>query len=208
MFTAIISLALTVYGLYTRVGRLDRAVYAEAGQTGREVILNDTDIDLEEMVTKEVARQISVLPTSAPSTTTVVEKTTEVSAPSATKSVSTSFIPLNGTKVITNTQWETIEDSAVWIDLLNDYGSGAVVTWSTSLKVAHGNGQAYARIWDDTNKIAVDGSEISTKNNVNYETVVSGNLPLWKGKNLYKVQVKSLNGFEVTYSGGKMKVSN
>lgn len=119
----------------------------------------------------------------------------------------TDFIPLGGTTTTQNTDWVDVDESAVYIDLVNDYRESATVSWEISLKVAHGNGKAFARLWDDTNKIAVDGSELSTENNVDYTQVTSGNLPFWRGRNLYKVQIKSLNGFEITYSGGKIKVS-
>ena len=102
--------------------------------------------------------------------------------------------------------WVDVTDSGVYIDLENDYGSGAKVSWETSLKVAHGNGKAYARLWDDTNKIAVDFSELSTEDNVDFTQVTSKYLPFWRGRNLYKVQIKSLNSFEVTCSGGKLKI--
>jgi len=106
----------------------------------------------------------------------------------------------------TSTSWTEIPDSGVYIDLLNDYGDKATVSWETSLKVAHGNGKSYARLYDNTNKIAVDFSELSTEKNANYQQVSSGNLPFWRGRNLYKVQIKSLNSFEITYSGGKIKI--
>jgi hypothetical protein len=65
----------------------------------------------------------------------------------------------------------------------------------------------FARLYDSTNKIAVSGSELTTINNVSYQHVSSPQLALWRGRNLYKVQVKSLNGFEITYSGGKIKIT-
>ena len=100
-----------------------------------------------------------------------------------------------------------IEAAEVYIDLENDYGKDAKVSWEASLKVAHSNGQAFARLYDDTNKIVVLESEISTTNNADFEQTSSSNLSFWKGRNLYKVQIKSLNSFEVTYSGGRIKIS-
>jgi hypothetical protein len=212
----LISLSLATYGLYQRIEQIENK--PSAGQKVVVIESQNSDgstggVDLAGLIEDEVVKQIAGLPTAEP--ITVVGQThgsapTSIPVPTQAPVVqkSTSFIPLDGTKTTTSTDWETIEDSAVWIDLINDYGSGATVTWSASLKVAHGNGQAYARIWDDTNKIAVGGSELLTTNNVSFETKESGGLPLWAGRNLYKVQIKSLNGFEVTYSGGKMRVSH
>ena len=88
----------------------------------------------------------------------------------------------------------------------NDFSQTAYVTFEASLKVADGNGQAFARLFDATHGIAVDGSEISTTNNADFKFVGTNKLNLWNGKNLYKVQLKSLNGFVITYSGGKIKI--
>lgn len=76
------------------------------------------------------------------------------------------------------------------------------------MKVAHGNGQAYARLFDVTHGIAVAGSEISTTNNSSYLRVNSGNLGLWAGRNVYRVQLKSLNSFEITYTGGRIRITH
>jgi len=121
----------------------------------------------------------------------------------------TSFIGLGSTStaITTSTDWEEVKDAQVYIDLEKDYGKDANVSWEASLKVAHGNGQVFARLYDDTNKIVVLGSELSTTNNVDFKQVSSGKLNLWAGRNLYKVQLKSLNSFEITYSGGRIKIS-
>lgn len=149
----------------------------------------------------EISSIVSQAVASVSGTKTIVEK-----AATPAPTMQTSYITMGGTNTTTSTDWETIEDSATYINIANDYGQGAKVTWSASLKVAHGNGQAFARLYDATHNIAVDGSELSTTNNTDYATVTSGALPFWMGNNVYKVQVKSLNSFEVTYSGGKIKI--
>lgn len=118
----------------------------------------------------------------------------------------TSYVPLGSVAASTSTDWYTIENASAFIDLANDFTKEAYITFETSLKVQHGNGQAFARLWDDTSKIAVNGSELSTSNNFDYEHVKSDQLYLWNGNNNYKVQVKSLNGYEVTVSDAKVKV--
>ncbi len=139
-------------------------------------------------------------------TITPAVKTVTTSVP-ASKMAGTTYVPLGTTYTTTSTDWYTVDDSATYIDLVNDYGSSATVSWEASLKVAHGNGQAFARLWDDTNKIAVNGSEITSINNVEYKLLTTGVLPFWRGRNLYKVQIKSLNSFEVSFTGGKIRVA-
>jgi hypothetical protein len=130
----------------------------------------------------------------------IIEKEVTSSTPK------TSYIDMGTTYTTASTDWYTIDDTAIYIDLINEYGVNAKVSWEVLLKVAHANGQAYARLWDDTNKIAVNGSELTTINNSSYQLVSSGNLPFWRGRNLYKIQIKSLNSFEVTITGAKIKV--
>lgn len=162
--------------------------------------LEDNNILQKDEIERLVAEAIATL--SAQPSEKVVEKTTVVTEPTGT-----TYIPMGATSTTTSTSWVDVDESAVYVDKENDYGKDATVSWEASLKVAHGNGQAFARLYDDTNKIAVDFSEISTTDNVDFMQVSSGNLPFWKGRNLYKVQIKSLNSFEVTYSGGKIKIS-
>jgi len=119
----------------------------------------------------------------------------------------TGSVSLDGTASTTSTSWEDVAGSEVYIDLVNDYDKDAYVTFEANLKVEHANGQAFVRLYDDTNKIAVIGSELSTTNNADFKQVTSGSLALWRGRNLYKVQLKSLNSTKVTFSGGRVKIS-
>jgi len=119
----------------------------------------------------------------------------------------TTYIPLAGPITTTSIGWVDAAGTDVYIDLANEYGKAATVSWDAFLKVAHGNGQAFARLYDVTHGIAVSGSEISTVNNETSTQVSSGNLNLWAGKNLYRVQIKSLNSFEVTFGSGRIKIN-
>ena len=114
---------------------------------------------------------------------------------------------MGSTYTTTSTDWYSLDDTEIYIDLTNDYGSKASVSWEAQLMVAHGNGQVFARLWDDTNKIAVNGSELTTINNPSFSLVSSGVIPFWRGRNLYKLQIKSLNSFEVSITGAKIKIS-
>ena len=150
-----------------------------------------------EQINSIVSEAVATL--SGITTQKIIEKQTVV-----TSSSGTDYIPMGATATTTSVDWIDVDESAVYLNIDDDYGNNAIISWEVSLKVAHGNGKAFARIYDETNKIAVDFSEVSTENNADFMRVSSGNLPFWKGNNLYKVQIKSLNSFEVTYSGGKV----
>lgn len=197
-----------------RLGKVERqlstgtrqVVEVRSEEGGEPVVyVDNSDIDqkiedLRAYVDESVA---AIASQPAESTTTTIVQ--NVGTPSTQKQ--TTYIPLDGTQTTTDTDWVTIEESAAYIDVENDYDPDAYVSWSASLKVAHANGKAYARLYDATNNIAVVGSELSTENNSAFEQMTSGRLYLWRGRNLYKVQIKSLNSFEITMSGGKIRVS-
>lgn len=136
--------------------------------------------------------------------------TTKTPTPAAipqTQRQQVSYIPISGPITTTSSSWIDAPGTDFYMDLEGDYDRNATVTWEGYLKVAHSNGTAYARLYDATHGIAVNGSEISLSNTSTLTRVSSGNLSIWSGKNLYKVQLKSLNTFEVTFGSGKVKVS-
>lgn len=163
----------------------------------KEIVVSRSECDegckkiIEEEVKKAVAK-ISLPSPKAVETVILPQSQTEI-------------ISLDGTFTTTSTTWVDVPGTETTFDI-GTYGKSPTSTWQASLKVAHGNGQAFARIYDSTHGIAVTGSEISTTNNADFKNVLSGNLGLWAGNNTYKVQIKSLNSFEVTYTGGKIKI--
>jgi len=151
----------------------------------------------EEEVDEKISQALSTI---SGETKTIIREVT----PRLSKKIT--YISLGDAYSTTSTGWVDVPGSAVYINVEVDYGSGAKVSWEASIKIAHPNGKVFARLYDDTNKIAVDYSEIASEEN-NYEQVSSGYLPFWKGRNLYKVQIKSLNSFEAFYTGGKIKIA-
>lgn len=155
-----------------------------------EVCKNEIDKKVAEAIAT-----ISALPKIAPKTSASNTKTQTV------------YVPLDGPVSTTSTAWVDVPGVEVSIDRVNDYGSGAKVSWEASLKVAYGNGQAFARLLDVTHGTSVDGSEISTTSNAVATNISSGNITLWSGRNLYRLQLKSLTGYEVTFSSGRIKIT-
>lgn len=73
------------------------------------------------------------------------------------------------------------------------------------MKLMTGSGRAYVRLYDSTNGIGVQGSEVSTQ--VGMDTVVeSGLVSFWQGKNLIRVQVKSLTTESAVYNSGRLRI--
>ena len=124
----------------------------------------------------------------------------------APKEKQTTYIPLSGPITTTSMNWVDATGTDVYIDLVNDYGKNTWVSWEAFLKVADGNGQAFAKLYDVTHNITVNGSEVSVTSGTSTQ-VISGELKLWAGRNLYRVQLKSLNSFVITFGGGRIKVN-
>jgi hypothetical protein len=148
------------------------------------------------------------------STTTTI-KPTEVPKATAAAPISSnvstkkevSYIPITGPITSTSSSWYDAPGTDFYLNLSGDYGKNATVTWDAFLKVAHGNGTAYARLFDVTHGIAVNGSEVAVTDKADLTQVTSGGLSFWSGNNLYRVQIKSLNTFEITFGSGRLKIN-
>lgn len=135
-----------------------------------------------------------------------VIKTVTVTPIPVTPKKQIAYIPIAGTVTTTSTDWYDAPNTDFYLNAAGDYGKQFSITWEAALKVAHGNGTAYARLYDVTHGIAVNGSDLALVNNANLTQVYSPNLSFWAGNNLYRVQFRSLNGFEVTFGGGNLKI--
>lgn len=151
-----------------------------------------------------ILSSITPLPTVLPTPKEIVKIITITPVPQKTR-METTYIPITGPITTTSTDWYDAPGTEFYLNM-GDYGKNAYATWEASLKVAHGNGSVYARLYDVTNKIAVNGSEVSVTNNSNLTLSYSGALNFWANNNLYRVQLKSLNSFEVTFGGGRIKI--
>ncbi len=131
--------------------------------------------------------------------------TVTTSVPVVTKT-QIAYIPISGTVTTTSSDWYDVPNTDFYLDIEKNYSKNYTANWSASLKVAHSNGTAYARLFDVTHGIAVNGSEVKLSDTSNSTQVFSGNLSFWSGNNLYRVQFKSLNTFEITFGGGQIKI--
>lgn len=206
----LIILFLSGFGyLFYKVLVLDRVVTSFSGQKIVTSEAEDSKVtpisevscskECQKLIEDKISQAISTISATNTSTpkSTVISKTES----------KTAYIPLAGPITSTSTGWVDVVGTDVYIDLLNDYGKSTYVSWEAFLKVANGNGQAFARLYDATHGIGVDGSEISVTNVASSTQVSSGKLSLWAGRNLYRVQIKSLNSFEVTFGSGRIKIT-
>jgi len=114
------------------------------------------------------------------------------------------YIPLGGGGSTTNRDWADVGNAEVYLNI-NDYPNLDRAYFEGFIKVKHGNGKVYARLYDVTHSIGVQGGEISSDSET-FTLVESGSLNFWQGKNLYRVQVKSLNGYEAFFDSGRIRI--
>ena len=170
----------------------------------QEVLSDNCGASCQAYIDQRVEQEISALPAPAEKET-VVEKTTTVQVEKTSKTQQTTFIPVNGGELTTReVEWVSLDNTKFTFDPA-DYGSNPTITWDANIKVEHGDSKAFVRLYDETNGIGVQGSEQTTTSG-SYVNLSAGPLAMWRGRNTYKVQIKSLNGAQVYYSGGRLKV--
>lgn len=151
-------------------------------------------------IQEEIQKAISALPTPVPTVvqTKIVQPTP---SPSGAKVVYISLISSGST---TNMDWTDITPSDFYFDLA-DYPGAKAVRWEASIRALHGSGMVSARLYDFTNKRGVDFSELETQS-ASFVLIRSSDLKIWRGNNLYRVQMKSINGTEAFLEQAKLRV--
>lgn len=135
-----------------------------------------------------------------------IKETKAVEKPSKeTSQAKVVYIPLGGSGSTTSTSWADVGNAEVYFDL-SDYPNLSEARFEGFIKVKNGNGKAFARLYDVTHSIGVQGSNIETTSE-NFTMVSSDPLAIWQGKNLYRIQVKSLNGYDAYLDSGRIKLT-
>lgn len=138
--------------------------------------------------------RVEVIPT--------VRPTTKPMAKQKTRSEQVLTIPGEGST--SNMSWTDITATNFYFDT-KDYPGLTEVYFEAKMKLINGNGYGYVRLYDVTNGIAINGSE----NNTNSQTEVwtkSQKVYFWAGKNLIRVQAKSLTADTVVYTQGRLRI--
>ena len=174
----------------------------------------------------QLKNEIASLPTNAPASvlntlnpvTTPVASSSPITSPTATPvltptpkpsqtnpPIQITYIPLSGGNT-QNTDWVIVSGSQFTFNF-GDYGSRAYAVWDANLRVDNANGETFARLFDTTHAIAVNGSEINISSTAISTDIISGQLSFWAGNNTYVVQLKSLNGSTAFMDSGRIKIS-
>ncbi len=122
----------------------------------------------------------------------------------ATSKQSTDYIPMGPGTTSISTDWTIVDYPEVEIDPANFSGYTNMYL-EVTFKLLHGNGTGYVRLFNKTDGTAVTNSDVSTSSS-SYTSVVSGGFKLVSGKKTYRLQLKSLSGYEVSVQFARIRV--
>jgi len=200
----VIVVAIFILGFFVARDTLSK-IYSEIRsgrvQVGDMVIeKSGCDASCQKEIADQVARAMATL--SASPKVTVVN-----TVPVSTSKPQDAYIQISGSGSTKNTGWTDVIGTDFSFDVTRDFDKGAKFAWEGFLRVSNANGTAFARIFDVTHGIGVDGSDIYVTNKGDFTRANSINMNFWAGRNVYRVQIKSLNTLNVDYMGGKIRVS-
>jgi len=114
------------------------------------------------------------------------------------------YLPIPGSGNTGQTSWTDLSGTEFYLDK-DDYPGFKEAYLEVNMKLFQGNGYAFIRLYDVTNKRAVDGGEIQT-NSQTSTVVTSGKLSIWEGRNLYKMQARSLTADTTYFESGRIRI--
>jgi len=135
-----------------------------------------------------------------------VEKKIPTSTTTQSTGAKVAYLPIGVSGASTSlTDFETITSGQeIYLDPV-DFPGYKNMRLQAYIKVLSGNGKTFARLYNPTDGLAILDSEISTTNE-NFTLVESGTFRLPSGKKLYKIQLKSLTGYEASVQLARIKV--
>ncbi len=122
----------------------------------------------------------------------------------AAKTRTVAYVTVPGTGSTTANNLATLAGTDFYFNP-SDYPGLVEVYFEVNMHLINGNGQAYIQLFDVTHGIGVQGSDVSTASQTP-TTVVSGKVSFWAGKNLIKVQAKSLTADTAVFDSGRLRI--
>lgn len=151
---------------------------------------------------EELKLQLSITPTAIP--TIKKESITIKSAPKQKKK-NTFYVDVPGSGSLLSYDWADLSTTQFYFDT-SDFPGLKNIYFEANMKLFNGNGLAFARLFDSTHGIGVQGSEVQTGSQKD-TIVTSGQVTFFAGKNLIKVQIKSLTADTTVFNSGRLKIT-
>ncbi|MBP9817123.1 hypothetical protein KBC75_00015 [Candidatus Shapirobacteria bacterium] len=152
-------------------------------------------------IDSKINQAIIALPTSKSTIQTTVITSVPVSR---SKIRAVSYLPIPSTGSTGNNNWSDLPGTDFYFDKA-DYPGLVSIYFETNIKLFNGNGTAFIRLYDVTHGVGIQGSDVQTNNQPD-TAVVSGQVSFYQGKNLIRVQAKSLTADTAIFSSGRLKI--
>ncbi len=149
---------------------------------------------------KKAVDEISITQTTGTEGTVIPSPT-----PIRAKNPSFLYLPIGSSGSTSSTSWIDIPGTEFYFDLV-DYSGLKAVRWEINLRSFLAGNNVSSRIYDVSNSRAVDGSELSTTSGISV-LLRSGDLTIWRGNNLYRIQAKSESGNPVYLDAPRLKIT-
>lgn len=132
-------------------------------------------------------------------------QTTPTTAQTKTKITRINYVPISGNGSTLQTSWSDLSGTDFYFDKSEFVGFVDAVL-EANVKLLNGNGEAFVRIYDVTHGVAVSGSEVKTASQTSV-LLTSGKLQFYSGRNLYRIQARSLTADTTVFESGRLKVT-
>ena len=142
------------------------------------------------------------LPTPSPTPTPTPK--TIVQPASKTPARREEIMTIPGSGSTSANDWADIAGTYFYFDT-RDWPGLVEVYFEANMKLFNGNGVAYVRLFDQTHGIGVTGSDNDTTSQAD-GWAKSQKINFWAGRNLIKVQGKSLTADTVVYNQGRLRI--
>lgn len=159
-----------------------------------------SQIDLLKKDISDLKTQLTQQQAQIASTQNQTTQTTQTSPPRVPV-----YIPLGWVGSGSSLDFAALTTQELAIDS-NDYSGYKNMQLEVNLRIYQGNGKAFARLYNNTDFTAVNGSEVSTASS-DYTWVSSSTFSLPSGKKTYRIQLKSLTGYSADVQNARIKVN-
>lgn len=114
------------------------------------------------------------------------------------------ILTIPGSGTTSATDWTNLQGTEFYFDT-RDYPGLVEVYFEASMKLVNGSGAGYVRLYDITNGIVPTGGENNTNSQADVWTK-SQKVYFWAGRNLIRVQAKSLTADTTVFNTGRLRI--
>lgn len=156
----------------------------------------------QETIVQKIGEELSRLPSPAgqSSVSPSVPKATVTPSNGKPKVV---YVPLAADGAVSSATWTDIVPSEFYFDLGN-YPGAKEIRFEIYL-LSLNNDLVSARLYDATNKRAIDFSDLQTTSST-FTRQESSPLVIWRGNNKYTLQLRSVNGTQAQLKDARLKI--